>query len=40
MICLSFHEVIDRVAQHLTLIQKGQMAAITGQFKSIGMQER
>jgi len=40
MICLSFHEVIDRVAQHLTLIQKGQMAAITGQFKSIGMQEQ
>jgi len=40
MICLSFHEVIDRVAQNLTLTQKGQMSAITRQFKSIGMQER
>jgi hypothetical protein len=40
MICLSFHEVIDRVAQNITLTQKGQMAAITRQFKSIGMQER
>jgi hypothetical protein len=40
MICLSFHKMIDRVVQNLTLTQKGQMAAITGQFKSIGMQER